>query len=230
MPRGVYEHSRVDLTGQRFNDWTVLGLDVGRSTPRRPYWACRCVCGVERSHRSDTLKSGTSQGCGCRRAREVGDRSRKHGLSGTRIYKIWAAMHDRCSNPNSPVYYRYGARGITVDPRWDSFEQFYADMGDRPPGRSLDRRDNDAGYSPENCRWATQAEQNRNTVRNRYLTHQGETMTVAEWGRRTGINPGTLHGRLAEGWSVEHALTIPVGRGASRTAHRIAVSGDTGSL
>jgi hypothetical protein len=209
MPKGVYEHGYTDLTGQTFADWTVLGLDAEKSRPRRPYWRCRCVCGTERSHRSDTLKSSGSRSCGCRQAAEVGDRFRKHGMSSTPVYKVWAAMRTRCGDERSQARPYYGARGITVDPRWESFEAFYADMGDPPRGHSLERRDNDLGYSPENCYWATHTEQMRNNRRSHYLTYQGETLTMAEWAERLGMRYGTLNSRIYAGWSIERALTTP---------------------
>lgn len=209
MPKGVYQHQTNDLTGQTFNDWTVLGLDEERSKPRRPYWRCRCICGTAGSHRSDTLKSGGSRGCGCRKAKETGDLFRKHGMSSSPVYKVWAAMRTRCRDERSAAWKYYGARGITVDPRWDSFDAFYADMGEPPPRHSLERRDNDQGYSPENCYWATHTEQMRNTRRNRYLTWQGETLTMAEWAERLGIPYARLYSRISAGWSVERALMTP---------------------
>jgi hypothetical protein len=86
----------------------------------------------------------------------------KHGYTGTREYQCWGNMHQRCTNPEHPQYKDYGARGIRVDPRWAAFEAFLADMGERPPGRSLDRIDNAGPYSKENCRWATWSQQMKN--------------------------------------------------------------------
>lgn len=117
-------------------------------------------------------------------------------------------MKARCENENDPKYPRYGARGITVCDRWrNSFENFFADMGPRPSKlHTIDRKDNDLGYSPNNCRWATKKEQQRNMSRNHKLTVRGETKTIAEWAEIQELNPGTIHGRLRRGLSDEAAV------------------------
>lgn len=121
-------------------------------------------------------------------------------------------MKDRCHNPNSPAFDRYGGRGIRVCERWrDSFANFFTDMGPRPtPKHSLDRIDNSGNYKPENCRWATDVEQAQNMRKNRFLTHDGRTLCASEWARVIGVKPGTLERRLNAGWSVERALTEPL--------------------
>jgi hypothetical protein len=116
-------------------------------------------------------------------------------------------MRQRCLNPNSPAYRHYGGRGITIDPRWDSFDQFLADMGEMPDGMSIERKNNDKGYSPENCVWATPAEQGRNTRKCRQLTHNGQTKTLREWADEYSLNYQTLGKRLDAGWSFERALS-----------------------
>lgn len=120
-------------------------------------------------------------------------------------------MKQRCLNPNRPDYARYGGRGIQICPRWrDSFDNFLADMGEPKPGESLDRLNNDLGYAPENCRWATDTEQANNKRTTRRLTYDGRTRTLAEWARLTSIGRGTLAWRLREGWPIERVLTEPV--------------------
>lgn len=131
--------------------------------------------------------------------------------SESRVYIIWLSMRSRCQNPRRDKWARYGGRGITVCERWQRFENFWADMGEPPAGHSLERIDNDGPYSPENCRWASQKEQCRNTSRRHHIVYQGLRLTVAEWAERQGIPRKTLSYRLNTcGWDVERALTTPV--------------------
>lgn len=132
-----------------------------------------------------------------------------HGKSGTSIYWTWSNMIERCSRVTHKDYCNYGARGIYVCERWKKFENFYADMGDRPEGLSLDRIDNDGPYSPENCQWTTPSQQTINSSRAHKVTFQGETLALCEWDKRLGIPAKTIERRLREGWSVERALTTP---------------------
>lgn len=121
-------------------------------------------------------------------------------------HRIWVQMRNRCRDPLSA---RYGARGIRVCDRWDrSFAAFYEDMGPRPgPSYSIDRINNDGDYEPSNCRWATQREQMSNRSVNHFLELHGESATIAEWSRRTGLSKSLIRGRLERGWTVEDALT-----------------------
>lgn len=121
-------------------------------------------------------------------------------------------MRQRCNDPGSKSYARYGGRGIKVSERWDSFPNFLADMGSRPsPRHSLERIDNAKGYEPGNARWATATEQANNRRSSRLITYQGETLTSAEWTRRTGLARHIIEQRLDKlGWSVERAFTTPV--------------------
>jgi hypothetical protein len=119
-------------------------------------------------------------------------------------------MLDRCRNPNHVKYARYGGRGIKVCRRWWKFENFYADMGDPPPGTSLGRIDNDGDYCPENCRWETPQQQGRNTISNRVLTVNGVSKLVIEWAEEMNVNPVTLYMRLHRGWSDEDTVLRPV--------------------
>jgi hypothetical protein len=133
-----------------------------------------------------------------------------HGYAKTPTWHAWTHMRARCRNKNARDYARYGGRGITVDPRWESFENFLADMGERPDGHSLDRIDNNGNYAPGNCRWAKEITQQNNKRSNRHLTFDGREQTVAEWARELGIKPvDKLYRRLYRGWSIEQALTTP---------------------
>ena len=134
----------------------------------------------------------------------------KHGQSYTPTYVSWRQMLMRCQNPNVRQYQWYGARGIKVCARWKDFTNFYADMGDRPEGMTLDRLDNDEDYELSNCRWATNSEQSHNKRNNRLIRFNGETLHLTEWAKRLKLSKATLSARLTRyGWSVERALTTP---------------------
>ena len=134
----------------------------------------------------------------------------KHGKSYSKIYGVWNSMRMRCGNPSTEAYRDYGARGITVCERWLKFENFYADMGDQPQGMSLDRIDNDKGYEPDNCRWASRGIQARNKRGLHLLTVGEETHPLCEWAEISGIRLQTIWFRLRLGWSPEKAVTQPI--------------------
>lgn len=141
-------------------------------------------------------------------------------------YKVWEGILARCTNPKASGFDRYGGRGITVCDRWrSSFEAFLADMGARPSrAHQIDREKNDGPYAPENCRWATSAEQARNRSSNVLLTIDGETMCLLDWAIRIGMPRNTLRNRLLRGWSPERAVRTPMGalaRGADNAATKI---------
>jgi hypothetical protein len=132
-------------------------------------------------------------------------------ISQHELYGTWAAMLNRCYNPRQKSYRYYGQRGIEVCDRWrHSFTNFLADMGERPSKKHMiERRDNDGPYSPTNCIWALREDQVKNKRNNRYITANGETLHMAEWARRLGVNPAAILYRLNKGWSEEQAVTVP---------------------
>jgi len=171
-----------------------------------------CDCGKQHKCQIGAVKNGSIKSCGCLNRELSSERSKTHGMSKTLIYKTWNAMTERCLNKNHKDYKNYGGRGITVCEEWvGSFERFYSDMGDKPSKKhSIDRIDNEKGYSKENCRWATNAEQNRNMRSNINLTFNGKTQCLTDWAIELGLKKTTLEGRLGKsGWSVEKALSTP---------------------
>jgi hypothetical protein len=127
----------------------------------------------------------------------------RHGLHKSPEYCTWQSMKTRCSNPKHKHYYRYGGRGINYDPSWEYFENFYADMGKRPDGYTLDRIDNNKGYSKDNCKWASRKEQSKNTISNILITYQGKTKCAFDWAKETGINYQTIIRKFKKGVSPE---------------------------
>lgn len=193
-----------DLTGKTFGQLTVQRR--GPNKGAHAGWVCVCTCGAKKVVAGNELKKGSTLSCGCHRSKRMAGMNETHGMANTSEYRSWCAMWNRCSNPNSHNYKRYAARGISVCKRWAKFENFFADMGPRPEGCTLERVNNDKGYSKANCVWATLRQQQNNIRTNRRVTWKGRTMTVAEWARELGINYQTLSWRLRNGWSVGRAL------------------------
>lgn len=186
--------------GQRYGNLTTL-YSIKRKNG--PY--CRCDCGQETVAFSSHLRAGMRVSCGCL----VGKANLKHGMSHSSEYKAWDQAKARCYNKNNKKYPLYGARGIKMCQRWrDSFSNFLEDMGKKPSSlHSLDRIDGDGDYEPQNCRWATDGEQNNNRPSfNRYVTLDGVKVTVAEAARATGIPHATILSRLDAGKTDTEAL------------------------
>ena len=193
----------LPLTGQTFGRLTVFG----RCERDHSYWWCQCSCGSDpkRIYRS-SLTRGLTKSCGCLWHELVPGANATHKKTRTPIYRLWSMMLDRCRNPRNRRFEQYGGRGIQVCKRWQQFENFYADMGDRPLNKTLNRINNDGSYCPENCEWADLKTQARNKTSNRLLTYKGKTQPLAAWAEELGINKNTLATRLYRGWSVARAF------------------------
>lgn len=197
---------QLDLAGQTFGKLRVLAR--GERLGGRIAWKCVCVCGREKLVRAGHLRNGSIVSCG-QRGCKVGD-SRKHGFKGTATYNAWINMRARCRDHTQAGYANYGGRGISVCERWERFENFLADMGERPEGLSIDRINNDGNYEPSNCRWATRTVQNNNRSVTVFLTLGERTMLLSEWAEELGVPYDTLKRRRLDGWSDERVLTQPV--------------------
>jgi hypothetical protein len=207
-----------DITGQRFG--RLVAIEPSSSDGRGWRWRFACDCGGEKICRASNVSSGHITSCGCLRKEAGSTRGNgnvTHGMTRSSEYGIWASMKTRCYNPKAINFADYGGRGITVCDRWrDSFEAFHKDMGPRPSARhTMERIDNDLGYEPKNCRWASYREQGQNRRSSRLLTYNGETLTASEWSRKTGIGTSTIDMRLSKGWPVERVLTKPPRKGST---------------
>lgn len=194
MPDGIVPRKVKDLTGQSFGRWTVLGFSSRKGTTY--YWHCRCECGTERIVFANSLRKGTSQSCGCLHREIVGER-RTHGESKhneTPEYRTWCHMLARCRNRKNPQYKDYGGRGITVCLKWLDYPTFLADMGRKPSSEhTIERIDNSRGYSPDNCKWATRSEQQRNRRQNVIVNLNGKTMVLEDALQQIGRSRQSHH-------------------------------------
>lgn len=197
----------IDVVGHKFGRLTIL--KIGPVIKKNRTVFVRCDCGTERQSFWTGIRTGRIKSCGClgkEVARELCRvRNRTHGRSGTREYRIYKNIATRCFNPKSVAYANYGAKGITMCKRWqgkNGFQNFFADMGPQPtPKHTIDRRDNKKGYSPDNCRWSTRAEQSRNTRRNRMLSHNGEILCLKDLAKRFNMSIYQFMAHvLCDGW------------------------------
>lgn len=168
-------------------------------------WLCECICGRRKIYSYQRYLKNKS--CGCMKPDFSRKQMLRHGRSKSKTYNVWLLMRRRCSHKSLPGYENYGGRGIQVCERWESFRNFYADMGERPEGLTLDRIDVDGGYSPENCRWVGRDVQARNKRNNRLLTFNGKTQCSAAWAEEIGVKPYVICHRLKRGWTLERTLT-----------------------
>lgn len=202
--RGVKENAE-------FGTWKVLGPAFRLTTESKPRWFAVCKCGCSRVVAVDvhSLCRGVSSCC---KSCQISEATKTHGMSKTRLYKVWAQMKQRCTNPNFEHWMDYGGRGIGICQEWfDSFEAFrdwalshgYAD------GLTIERKDNEGNYEPGNCEWIAKARQQFNKRSSVMLTFDGRTMCVAEWAAELGFKRITLYARLYKGWTPERTLTTP---------------------
>ncbi len=191
--------------GQRFGRLIVVG-----GTRKRVL--AECDCGRPKTTCMYDLSHGRVSSCGCLRRELTEKKNRTHGKKDMPEYRVWRGMIARCEHQWGAGYENYGGRGIRVCEQWrHDFNRFLVDMGERPsPELSIDRIDNNKGYSPDNCRWATVAEQSNNKRSNLVVEINGRRQTTSEWAREIGIKPSLVFSRIHQGWDPVQALTEPV--------------------
>lgn len=206
----------LDLTGQRFGRLTAIQRK--KSQKGRSMWLCQCDCGNQKVVSSNHLTRGAVKSCGCLNKEiahergelsKIGERTRKHGDFGTKLYGVWAGIKRRCQNPNTKYYADYGGRGIRVCEDWQNYEPFkeWALSQGYHEGMSIERIDVDGDYSPENCKWIPLSEQNRNKRLTVYIEYQGKRYTVKEVAAITGLKERTIRARYERGWSSEQIFS-----------------------
>ena len=195
---------------------TVIGRANNYVKPdghKESAWICKCECGKEVTIIRTNLKRARS--CGCSKNQYISESKITHGLSNTKIYRIWRNMKSRCYNPNVTRYNKYGGRGITICDEWrDNFEAFYkwAIENGYSDGLSIDRKDVNGNYTPSNCRWIAMSKQADNKSNSRLFEYNGESHTVTEWAETTGISRDIIWNRIKRGWSIDRVLSQPVRR------------------
>lgn len=207
----------VDMINTSWGRLLVVSR-AGVDREGKAVWSCICSCGATLSVRGKSLRSGNTKSCGCLQrdkasARAATGITTTHGASrrgeAHSTYEVWRSMVTRCGNPRHEAYPLYGGRGVTVCPQWlgaTGFATFLADVGFQPFGMTLDRRENNGGYCPENVRWASWHTQSRNRRSNRVITFGGASRVVSDWATELGVHLSTLRYRIAH-WGTERALS-----------------------
>ena len=209
----VHEAIFDDISGKRFGRLVAVSpMNKGKIF----YWKCKCDCGNTAEVLPQHLKRGLIKSCGCLRTDVSAQKNKKHGMSKTRIYKEWKGIKERCFNKNSNAFKNYGERGITVCTEWlgeNGFENFYkwAFSNGYSDGLTIERKNVNGNYCPENCCWIPLPQQALNTRSNVILEYNGESKPLAQWAKEYGINYAVFHARVRRyGWSIERALHEPV--------------------
>jgi hypothetical protein len=195
--------------GAKFGYLTIIAIGEPYKRGKRR-WVCQCKCGNQTLTHDSHLQQGKANSCGCLTTENRVKVTTKHGLCGTKTYQTWNAMLERCRNPKHVGYSNYGGRGIEVCERWKSFENFLADMGERPKGKTIDRINSNGNYEPSNCQWQTNKQQHNNRNNNRNFTIKGVTKTLTEWCEYYKTNRMLVDSRINKyGWDIVKALTTP---------------------
>ena len=200
-----------NLTGMRFG--RLIAIEpVGRNKYQNVIWRCACDCGNQAFVTAANLNKKT-RSCGCLKIDLLKERSTSHNMANTKLYKVWASIKQRCTNPQNKRFSDYGGRGIDMCHEWFEFEPFmeWAMTHGYSDGLEIDRINNDRGYYPDNCRFVDTKTNSRNKRNSHFLTFAGNTYTVSEWAEKLNIPPKAIYKRLARGWDIPSALFLPNG-------------------
>lgn len=197
----------IDITGERYGNLVAVCRTQNKTKGGGYKWLFRCDCGNEKEIPSNSVRSGLVKSCGCM-VRKHGDTD---GHKKSRLYVIWVNMHQRCKNKNNPEFKYWGGKGITVCEEWQEYAAFkkWAIENGYKNDLSIDRIDGNKGYTPDNCRWATALQQNRNQSSNHFITLDGKTKTLSEWIEISPITVSTYHKRKRKGMTDRDALFTP---------------------
>lgn len=199
----------IDLTGERYGKLVVIKR-VENDKNGASMWECQCDCGNKKIVRGNSLKRGNTKSCGCL---VVKPPNTKHGESGTPLYRKWISILRRCESPKCPYYKDYGGRGITVCEEWHDFLMFkkWVEETQQNKDFTIDRIDNDKGYSPDNCRWASKKVQANNRRSNILFEYKGDIHNLEEWSKILNFDYKRVHSRMYKlGWSFEKSISVPV--------------------
>ncbi len=207
---------KKDLTGRRFERLTVM-CEIEKKPCRNIKWLCKCDCGKIATVTTSNLNSGGVKSCGCLHIEKLKDRSTRHGFARSNnvhpLYNAWHNIIQRCLNKKSIAFKDYGARQINIYPPWRKDPELFVKWGINngwKPGLTIDRKNNNLGYYPDNCWFTTQKEQMRNTRRTMFLTLNGKKRPLSKWAEILKIKPYILWNRINRSWSVEKTLTTPI--------------------
>lgn len=206
------QSKRIEMAGKRYG--RLVGIRFIDRQKRQCRWLFKCDCGTEKIMFGANVRRGLTTSCGCRHREISKENGTSHGLSKTAEYDVWGKIKDRCLNPANSAFKNYGARGITICPRWqDDFAAFFSDMGPRPsPQHAIERVDNDRGYSPDNSVWLERRLQNENRRCVRRFDFRGGTLTIRQLAESYGVPIAVLTWRIEAGWPINRAVLQPVRR------------------
>jgi hypothetical protein len=215
----------VDISNKKFGK--LLAVKRCTNMSGKTAWECKCDCGNITFVTTSNLTCNRIRSCGCLKIKQLLERSTTHNQRHTVLYSVWRGLRQRCNNPKHASYHNYGGRGITVCEEWDkSFQAFYdwsyangystENQKNEKLKLTIDRIDNNGNYEPSNCRWVDRKTQTRNMRTTRFITFNGQNKSVSEWCEIYGIKLQTFNTRIRNGWSIEEALTKPIGSKKSK--------------